>query len=259
MLLTCTTRPGSESWASLPTFATRPAGVAIFRLSVAGSRPFAPHATAVLQAEELRRAQRYHRAVDYHRFLLGRAALRLVLGAYTRLPPASLHFEPGATKKPLLREAPGLHYNVSHAGEWVVLAVAGFEVGIDVERLDPLFAFQDVLDHSFSPAEKAFVEYSHSPHRAFYQLWTRKEAFVKATGRGIDAGFCQMPALEGQHQVVGFSQVPRWVVSSFEVAVDYAAAVAYPTVPTSLLQFYDLGHEALRALYEAAGCCFTTA
>ncbi len=258
MLLTCTTRPAGEKWEAQPDF-HRPAGVAIFRLAVAGSGCFAPHATALLQAEELRRAQRYHRTVDYYRFLLGRAALRLVLGAYTGLPPASLHFELGATKKPLLREAPALHYNVSHAGDWVVLAVARSEVGIDVERLDPLFAFQDVLDHSCSPAEKVFVERSGLPHQAFYELWTRKEAFVKATGRGIDAAFSQMPALVGQHQVAGFGQVPRWVVSSFEVAAGYAAAVAYPATLTSPLRFYDLGHEALSTLYEAAGCSFATA
>lgn len=219
---------------------------------VSGSRSFAPQATALLQAEELRRAERYHRAEDYYRFLLGRAALRLVLGAYIGLPPARLHFEPGANKKPLLREAPEVHYNVSHAGDWVLLAVAAAEVGIDVERLDPQFAFQDVLDHSFSPAEKTFIECSPVPHHAFYQLWTRKEAFVKATGRGIDAEFNQMPALDGEHHLADPSRVPKWVISSFEVAAGYAAAVAYPAALPSSLQFYDLGSGVLGGLYEAA-------
>jgi len=250
MLLTCDNRPGGVNWAARPDF-ERPAGVAIFRLSVAGSRAFAAQAAAVLQVDELRRAQRYHRAEDYYRFLLGRAALRLVMGAYVGLPPASLHFEPGVNKKPLLREAPVLHYNVSHAGDWVLLAVAGAEVGIDVERFDPLFAFQDLLDHSFSPAEKTFIERSPVPHQAFYQLWTRKEAFVKATGRGIDAEFSQVPALDGEHHLAGSDQVPRWVVSSFEAAAGYAAAVAYPAALTSAPQFYDLGSEVLGGLYKA--------
>jgi 4'-phosphopantetheinyl transferase len=251
VLLTCNTRPGGESWAAWPNFGW-PTGVAIFRLSVSSSRAFAAQAAAVLQADELRRAQRYHRAEDYYRFLLGRAALRLVLGAYVGQPPASLHFEPGANKKPLLREAPELHYNVSHAGDWVLLAVAAAEVGIDVERLDPLFAFQEVLGHSFSTAEKTFIERNPVPHQAFYQLWTRKEAFVKATGQGIDAEFSQMPCLDGSHQLTGPAEVPRWVVSSFEVAAGYAAAVAYPAALTSSLQFYDLGSEVLGGLYEAA-------
>jgi 4'-phosphopantetheinyl transferase len=251
MLLTCNTRAGSENWAATLENGY-PAGVAIFRLSVAGSRPFAQPAAALLQADELRRAQRYHRPEDYYRFLLGRAALRLVLGAYVGLPPASLHFEPGANKKPLLREASGLHYNVSHAGDCVLLAVAQSEIGIDVERLNPQFAFQDVLEYSFSPAEKAFIERSSVPYQAFYQLWTRKEAFVKATGRGIDAEFSEVPALDGLHHLASHGGVPRWVVSSFEVAAGYAAAVAYPALLASSLRFYDLGNDVWGDLYEAA-------
>nr|WP_235998380.1 4'-phosphopantetheinyl transferase superfamily protein [Hymenobacter sp. BT559] len=209
-------------------------------------------AVAVLQAAELARAQRYHRAEDYHRFVLGRTAQRLVLGAYLGLPPASLHFEPGATKKPRLREAPELHYNVSHAGDWVLLAVAEAEIGIDVERLAPQFAFQEVLDYSFSPAEKVFIERSAVPSQAFYQLWTRKEAFVKATGQGINAEFAQVPALDGQHRLTSSSQVPRWEVSTFNVAADYIGALAYPAALPGPRQFYDLGNDVLSNLYAGA-------
>jgi 4'-phosphopantetheinyl transferase len=221
-------------------------------MAVAANQRFAPHAAALLHAEELRRAQRYHRFEDYYRCLLGRAAQRLVLGAYLGLAPAQLHFESGINKKPRLREAPTLHYNVSHTGDWVVLAVAEAEVGIDIEQLAPCFAFQDVLDYSFSPAEKAFVEHSPVPHHAFYQLWTRKEAFVKATGRGIDAEFSQVPALAGEHLLAGSAVVPRWAVSSFEAAAGYVAAVAYPASLAGALHFYDLSSEVLSVLYEAA-------
>jgi 4'-phosphopantetheinyl transferase len=252
MLLTCSTRLGGERWAP-PAFAPQPAGVAIFRLMVERSRLFAPRAAAVLLADEQRRATRYHRAEDYYRFVLGRAALRLVLGAYTGLPPAGLHFDLGATKKPYLREAPALHYNVSHAGDCVLLAVASAAVGIDVERLAPDFAYQEVLDYSFSLAEKTFIERSPVPYQAFYQLWTRKEALVKATGQGIDAEFSQLPALDGQHYLAGPGPVPEWAVSSFEAAAGYVAAVACPVPLAGLLQFYDLGNDVLHDLYEAAG------
>ncbi|MFD1871785.1 4'-phosphopantetheinyl transferase family protein [Hymenobacter bucti] len=250
MLLTCSTRPAGERWSAHPDFRW-PAAVAVFRLPVAASQSFAPQAAALLQADELRRAHRYHRPADYHRFLLGRAAQRLVLGAYLGLPPAGLHFELGADKKPRLREAP-LHYNVSHAGDWVLLAMAGAEVGVDVERLDSQFAFEELLDYSFSPPEKAFIERSPVPHHAFYQLWTRKEAFVKATGRGIDAEFSQVPALVGEHRLADFGPVPGWAVSSFEVAAGYAAAVAHPAPLAGALHFYDLGGAVLGELYAAA-------
>lgn len=226
--------------------------MAVFRLPVAESQPFGPRAAALLTAAERLRAQRYHRAQDHDRFVLGRAAQRLVLGAYLGRPPAGLHFEAGVHKKPRLREAPGLHYNISHAGNWVLLAVADAEIGIDIERLDPHFAFQDVLDYSCSPAEKVFIARSPVPHEAFYQLWTRKEAFVKATGWGIDADFSQMPGLDGEHRVASPDQVPGWIISSFEAAPGYAAAAAYPAALAGSLRFYDLGRDVLSDLYEAA-------
>jgi 4'-phosphopantetheinyl transferase len=228
-----------------------PAGVAIFRLAVAANRAFIPHAAAVLQPEELQRAQRYHRPADADRSLLARAAQRLVLGAYLGRPPASLRFEAGANQKPRLHGA-ALPYNVSHAGDWVLLVVAGAEVGIDVEQLNPHFAFRELLDHSFSHAEKAFIEHSPVPYQRFYQLWTRKEAFVKATGQGIDADFDRVPALPGTHRLAGVGAGPNWVVSSFEAAPGYVAAVAHPAAVAGPLQFYDLGGPALAALYHAA-------
>lgn len=249
MLLTCDTLPGDESWAARPDFRQR-AGVAIFRVPVAESQSFAPRATALLTADERLRAQRYHRTQDHDRFVLGRAALRLVLGAYLGQPPASLHFEPGPNKKPWLREAPALHYNVTHAGNWVLLAVAPAEVGIDVEHLNPLFAFQEVFDYSFSSAERDFISRSPAPYRAFYQLWTRKEAWVKSTAQGIDAEFSQVPALDGRHAMVGPGA--EWLVSSFGVATDYVAAVAYPTALRENLHFYELGAELLSSLHAAA-------
>ena len=249
VLLTCSTRPGGERWGAPPSLQHPAAGVAVFRLPVAASGIFAPQAAALLQAEELRRAQRYHRPADYQRFVLGRAAQRLVLGAYLGLPPGGLHFEPGPNSKPQLCEAPQLHYNVSHAGDWVLLAVAGAGVGVDVERLDAQFAFRELLDHSFSPAEKAFIERSPVPHHAFYQLWTRKEAFVKATGQGIDDTFSQVPALDGEHRLAGGRL--GWAVRSFEVAAGYAAAVACPASLAEALHFYDIGGTALRELYAA--------
>jgi 4'-phosphopantetheinyl transferase len=251
VLLTCDTRPGGEDWSARPDFRSL-SGIALFRLPVAASHSFARQATALLQAQELQRAHRYHRPADYYRFLLGRAAQRLVLGAYLGLPPAALHFEPGANKKPQLREAPLLHYNISHAGDLVLLAVSKTEVGVDVEQLNALFTFQELLDYSFSPAEKAFIEASPIPHCAFYQFWTRKEAFVKATGQGIDAEFHQVPALDGKHCLAAAGPVTAWTVSSLQVGTGYIAALARPTALVAAPAFYDLSSVTLSELYAAA-------
>ena len=240
MLLCCDSLPPVE-WKSRPDY--RAAGtVAVFRVPIAESSRYLPLAQAVLHPAELLRAARYHQPADRTRFLVARAALRLLLGQYAQRPPASLVLAAGANKKPALRDEPGLHYNVSHAGNWVVIAIAGTEIGVDVEKIDAQFAFREILTTSFSPAERAFIERGPASERLFYQLWTRKEAFVKATARGIDEGFWQVPSLDGQHELAGPGGAagPGWAVSSFGVAAGYAAAVAYPAVLRNKLAFYDM-------------------
>ena len=241
-MVLCDTLPLIE-WKSGPPDYRAAGAVAVFRVPIAESSRYLPQVQAVLHPAELLRASRYHQPADRTRFLVARAALRQLLGRYAQRPPASLVFEAGTNKKPVLQGAPGLHYNVSHAGNWVLIAIAGTEVGVDVEKVDAQFAFQDILATSFSPAERAFIGQGTTSARAFYQLWTRKEALVKATARGITEDFWQVPALDGRHELAdpGGAAGSGWAVSSFAVAAGYAAAVAYPAAWRDKLVFYDVG------------------
>jgi 4'-phosphopantetheinyl transferase len=217
--------------------------VAVCRVPVAENQHLSPRLFLLLTAVEQQRARRYHAEADYHRFVVGRAALRLLLGACLGLPPTALHFAPGENHKPVLATAPGLHYNVSHSGNWVLIAIGPVAVGVDVERINPNFPFDEVLDYSFNASERAFVEQHPVPSAAFYRLWTRKEAFVKGTAQGIDADFARVPALDGQHQwqAAHPNPIASWTVSSFAAAAGYVAALAYPAaVSASQVQFYDM-------------------
>lgn len=238
-MLVCDTFP-PVTWQREPDFGS---ALAVFRVPIGASSRHLPQVQAVLHPAELLRASRYHQPADRTRFLVARSALRLLLGAYARRPPASLVLEAGANKKPRLRDAPGLHYNISHAGDWVLIAIAHAEVGVDVEKVNAQFAFQELLAHSFSPAERAFIERGPASAHLFYQLWTRKEALVKATAQGIDEAFWQVPSLDGRHETAhpGGAAQAGWLVSSFGVAADYAAAVAYPAALRERLSFYDIG------------------
>lgn len=244
MLLSCHTLP-PVPWAPLPPLAlvSQPQKLAVYRVSVAENRFHVPQLHQLLTAAEQQRAHRYHHMADYHRFVVRRAALRLLLGTRLGQPPAEVQLVAGANYKPALA-APHVQYNVSQAGSWVLIAIAPVEVGVDVEQLTSDFPVAAMLAHSFSPPEQAFITRHPSPVAAFFQLWTRKEAFVKATAQGIDADFSQVPALDGPHQWAAQHPSPTtdWVVSSFTPAPGYAAALAYPAaVPASQVQFYDAG------------------
>jgi len=145
---------------------------------------------AALSADELARAARFHFPRDRARFIAAHAIVRNILGGYLNASPAMLEFSSNEYGKPALagnwRDA--LSFNLSHSGELVVIALTrGREVGVDVEEYVPNRADASVAEHFFSPSEVARLHAlpeSIRP-RAFFNCWTRKEAYIKARGMGL--------------------------------------------------------------------------
>ncbi|MGI4835687.1 MAG: 4'-phosphopantetheinyl transferase family protein [Janthinobacterium lividum] len=238
-------RPGTITCTHLPALwwgepATGPLGsgeVRVYRLEHAAGAAVAALAARVLPPPELARAGRYLQAADRQRFLVVRAALRVLLGHLAGQPPAAVAFALSSTHKPQLKDNAQLHFSVSHTRRWALLAVATQPVGVDVEEISVTFDFEAVLDFSCSAAERQAIAHSPHPRQQFYQLWARKEAFVKATGQGIDEHFAAVPALDGRHQLAGPGGAlvnpggHDWLVSSLVVAEGFAAALAGPAPP----------------------------
>jgi len=181
-----------------------------------------------LRANEIARANRYVQPKDSNRFIVSRGALRHILGMYLSRPPASIELGEGTNKKPRILQPTdtGIYYNVSHSGDWILIAVARSEIGVDIEFMNPVFDFKDVMPDIFIPGEVAFVN-ELNPVERFFTLWTRKEALVKATGRGLDENFMSIPALEGEHLIEGDAPpVGDWQVTSFDLEQNHIASLA---------------------------------
>jgi 4'-phosphopantetheinyl transferase len=175
-----------------------------------------------LSTEERDRAHRYHRERDATRYIAARGWLRLLLGSYVGSDPRALVFVQDKNGKPRLegQTVEGLRFNVSHAGSTAVYAVAcGREVGVDVEQVcgDVPAA---VVHRFFSETERDALAAlpAHLRLRGFFDCWTRKEAYVKATGVGM-RGLAQADAAGS-----------GWSLYSIDVGPDYAAALAIPGV-----------------------------
>ncbi|WP_460915383.1 4'-phosphopantetheinyl transferase family protein [Spirosoma areae] len=82
---------------------------------------------------------------------------------------------------------PDWQVNVSHTGAWILLAIRQFSVDVVAERINPDFAFRDLMMHSFSQKERADAQ------QLFYRLWTRKEALVKAVAEGYPSTVACLP------------------------------------------------------------------
>lgn len=153
---------------------------------------------ATLSEDELARAGRFRFEDDRRRYVASRGALRRLLGAYLAENPASLRFSYTAEGKPgLVPPAPvresddrKLSFNVSHSHELAVVAVnRTLRIGVDVEQVRTVEDIDGLASRFFSEEERSALASLDATERteAFFRCWTRKEAYVKATGVGVGA------------------------------------------------------------------------
>ncbi len=145
---------------------------------------------ATLSAEEQARAGRFYFPRDRARFIAAHGMVREILGQYLEMPAGRLEFSSNEFGKPALAGAltDRLSFNLSHSADLMMIAVTrGREVGIDVEAFLPERADSAVARNYFSPSEVACLEAlpQAARARAFFNCWTRKEAYIKARGSGL--------------------------------------------------------------------------
>jgi 4'-phosphopantetheinyl transferase len=153
------------------------------------SNPALERARGTLARDEAERAGRFHFTRDRDRYVAGRGLLRALLADYTGTRPEAIAFEYGPYGKPRLRDGGAVTFNVSHSADRAVFAVThGVEVGVDIEVLDAKHSDELVARQFFSRTE--VEEYlsvpAESRQRAFLTCWTRKEAYIKARGEGLN-------------------------------------------------------------------------
>ncbi len=209
---------------------------------VFGVRTQAPPETVarfaeVLAPPERERADRYRFEHLRTAFVLARGALRLLLGCYLHAPAAGIRFEYGLRGKPALPSGHGLHFNTSHSGGLALFAFTlGCELGIDVEWIRPLDDLQNLARRFFCAEETADLLALPAEHQvqAFFRCWTRKEAYVKATGDGLavpldDFRVELRPGEPSRFIHIGgdAGATEAWTLHALEFGPDYAAALAY--------------------------------
>jgi 4'-phosphopantetheinyl transferase len=192
----------------------------------------------VLSGDERERARRFRFCRDRTRFSTARGLLRLVLSAYLHADPHTLCFCYSPEGKPSLD---GLHassrvkFNVSHSEGVAVFAVTqDREIGVDVERVRFDFDLDSITERFFSVAEQQTfmaIPASDKP-KAFFNCWTRKEAFLKAKGGGLSLPLDQFDVslLPGQPARLlatrpDTGEAHRWSLMAPDVGAEYAVAI----------------------------------
>ena len=186
-----------------------------------------------LSPDEKARANRFVFQPDRSAFVAARGILRQLLGRYLSRAPALLEFEYGAQGKPALRAPspqPSLQFNLSHSHGVALFAFAlGRNVGVDVELVRPDFAGEKIAERYFSPQEVAELR-SLPPalqHEAFFLCWTRKEAYIKARGQGLQVPLqsFQVSLTPGEPERLQAADSSRWSLRSLRPGPRYVGAL----------------------------------
>ena len=193
---------------------------------------------AVLSPDESARATRFRFQRDRQRYVASRALLRMILAGYLAVDPGSVRFIYSAKEKPSLdpmHAGSNIAFNVAHSGGVALLAFTlGRDVGVDVEQIRDDFELEGIARRYFSPREQeqlaALPEVGKA--EAFFRCWSRKEAYIKATGDGLSLPLSQFDVSLASGEMNGLlatrpdaAEAGRWRLQEVPAGPGYIAAI----------------------------------
>lgn len=184
-----------------------------------------------LTADEKERASRFYFEQDRQRYIVGRGRLRQLLGKYLNMEPGRIVLSYGLHGKPYLPHT-SLRFNLAHSDHLALLAFTwGRELGVDLEHIRPLPDAHELVSRFFSPNEiQSWQAVAPAGQQAaFFAIWTAKEAYIKAIGKGLaipldsfEVALEQDSPLPKAHNL---DEQKRWSLTPLAAPPNYAAAL----------------------------------
>jgi 4'-phosphopantetheinyl transferase len=190
----------------------------------------------LLSADEVERAGRYKFDHLREAYILGRGVTRSILARRMDADPRAMRFEYSSYGKPSVVGVEEWHFNVSHSGSLLVCALtdAG-PIGVDVERVRPMPDAAAIAERFFSTteAQRVLAAPPESVAALFFETWTRKEAFLKATGTGLSRDLHGFTVSSGPGEIPKLERIEEpdddpalWTLRAFVPAESYVSALA---------------------------------
>jgi 4'-phosphopantetheinyl transferase len=212
--------------------------VQLWRVDLEAIRSHESRWQELLSPDERSRAARFHFAADRQRFVASRAWLRTILAAFLVTAPSELDFSYSKNQKPFLSSAyadSGITFNISHSGGIALYAFARHrEIGVDVEQVRRDFDAESIAHRFFSASEQKQLAALPESEKveAFFRCWTRKEAYIKATGEGLSLPLSQfdvsLEALETNGLLATRpdpAEAEQWMIREVPGGAGYSAAL----------------------------------
>lgn len=190
---------------------------------------------SLLSPAERARADRFRFDRDADRYVIARGVLRTLLARYRQRPPEEIVLEETDHGRPFdPAETGGLDFNVSHSEDRLLIAFScAGRIGVDIEWICPLPDMAELVEINFSPAEQDTWRSlpADQRERAFFDCWTRKEAFVKAIGQGLSHPLQSFdvtlaPGHDARVERLEGGDPGDWTLRPLDAAPGYAAAIA---------------------------------
>jgi 4'-phosphopantetheinyl transferase len=205
----------------------------------------------MLSDQEFESLRKFHFERDRRRYLVSHCALRIILARYLGIAPSQVQYQYSTKGKPSLIKPSGVYFNLAHSHEIALVAVAAHEeIGVDVEIIRPIEDIDQLARTCFSPREfQEFTQTSPSAsQRAFFNGWTRKEAYIKAVGDGLSHPLDQfdvsllpsdtplLKSITGRPDVAN-----QWTLQDIQLEAEYTAAFAVKAnqVNVRYLSFFE--------------------
>lgn len=247
------------AWPSAPNqFVLGATDVHVWRLFLEQPADIVQRLSRLLSPDERARADRFHFERDRRHFIVARGCLRIVLGDYLEIAPSKVEFcYAGHGKPQLTSTASKLKFNVAHSCSFALYAITLIgEVGVDLEHIRTDFPGDDIAKRFFSDTEVACLSRlpAHARHEAFFNCWTRKEAFLKAKGTGLSAPLDQFDVTLAPEEPAAIlrtrwdeTEAARWSLITISVDSGYVSAVAVESYDWQL-NCWQFDEERLREL-----------
>lgn len=186
----------------------------------------------LLSADEISRLERFTNLEGGQNFLFSKGICRLLSGIYLNKQPSDLSILSGDQGKPFLQEFPNFHFNISHSRGMLVLLFSPNPGGVDIESTKREIDLKPILKRFFSVGEiESWKNHSEKSEKiSFLRGWTRKEAFLKATGEGISGlGHTEISFEPGQEKALvsrfaSHKECDSWFFSDFELPQGFMGA-----------------------------------
>lgn len=196
----------------------------------------------LLDSQELERYDKLH-PNHQHRYLVSHAACREILGRYTKTPVKQITYIKNDHGKPALNHENPIYFNLSHSQDMAILAISKYsDIGVDVEYYKSKATWEKIAKRFFTETEVSFLlnQPEDRQEKLFFQIWTRKEAYIKAIGTGLSTPLSSFDVTTSKtiKPIDSIESKAIWYQEDLTLSAQYTGAVVQNT-PIKKIRYYS--------------------